>query len=157
MWTSNSGPPFNQPSKSSTKWAFVRYRPGTVGGGGGTHPPPHDRHSMAAGVVEKSVSTGTTAITGVAGGRSEVEHQPVALHVERHRWVVVGDRRGDQHVGVTLPGSAVLRNGEVHLERDGAVGGAGQVRRGDAAALRHGREGVPAPGRQKPLEHSLCS
>src|SRR2546426_12709519 len=70
MWTSNSGPPFNQPSKSSTKWAFVRYRPGAVGGGGGSHTPPHDRHSMAAGVVEKSVSTGTTVITGVAGGRS---------------------------------------------------------------------------------------
>src|SRR5438034_1216910 len=70
MWTSNSGPPFNQPSKSSTKWAFVRYRPGAVGGGGGSHRLPHDRHSMAAGVVEKSVSTGTTAITGVAGGRS---------------------------------------------------------------------------------------
>src|SRR5437870_2538745 len=70
MWTSNSGPPFNQPSKSSTKWAFVRYRPGPVGGGGGSHRLPHDRHSMAAGVVEKSVSTGTTAITGVAGGRS---------------------------------------------------------------------------------------
>src|SRR5436305_513136 len=68
MWTSNSGPPFNQPSKSSTKWAFVRYRPGPVGGGGGSHRLPHDRHSMAAGVVEKSVSTGTTAITGVAGG-----------------------------------------------------------------------------------------
>src|SRR5947199_292197 len=67
MWTSNSGPPFNQPSKSSTKWAFVRYRPGPVGGGGGSHRLPHDRHSMAAGVVEKSVSTGTTAITGVAG------------------------------------------------------------------------------------------
>src|SRR3989442_1182881 len=28
MWTSNSGLPFNQPSKSSTKWACVRYRPG---------------------------------------------------------------------------------------------------------------------------------
>src|SRR2546421_624128 len=70
MWTSNSGPPFNQPSKSSTKWAFVRYRPGAVGGGGGSHRLPHDMHSMAAGVVEKSVSTGTTAITGVAGGRS---------------------------------------------------------------------------------------
>src|SRR2546430_2482849 len=70
MWTSNSGPPFNQPSKSSTKWAFVRYRPGPVGGGGGSHTPAQDRQSMAAGVVEKSVSTGTTAITGVAGGRS---------------------------------------------------------------------------------------
>src|SRR5438132_506689 len=64
MWTSNSGPPFNQPSKSSTKWAFVRYRPGAVGGGA-------------------------------------------------------------------------------------------QIRRGDAGALRHGREGVPAPGREKPLERQL--
>ncbi len=80
---------------------------------------------------------------------------PVTLHVERHRGVVIRDRRRHQHVGVAGPGAAVLRNGEVHLERDGAVGGAGQVRRGDAAALRHGREGVPAPGRQKPLERQL--
>ncbi len=68
---------------------------------------------------------------------------------------MVGDRRGDQHVGVTLPGSAVLRNGEVHLEGDGAVGGAGQIRRGDAGALRHGREGVPPSGRQEALERQL--
>src|SRR5205085_466194 len=39
MWTSNSGLPFNQPSKSSTKWALVMYRPGD-GGGGETPPPP---------------------------------------------------------------------------------------------------------------------
>src|SRR6266699_1587417 len=58
------------PSKSSTKWAFVRYRPGPVAGGGGSHRLPHDGHSRAVGVVEKSVSTGTSAITGVAGGRS---------------------------------------------------------------------------------------
>src|SRR2546430_13483380 len=32
MWTSNSGDPFNQPSKSCTKWLLVMYRPG--GGGG---------------------------------------------------------------------------------------------------------------------------
>jgi len=49
----------------------------------------------------------------------------------------------------------VLRNGEVHLEGDGALGGAAQIRRGDAGALRHGREGVPAPGREKPLERQL--
>jgi len=68
---------------------------------------------------------------------------------------VVGERRGNQHVGVTLPGSAVLRNGKVHLEGDGAVGGAAQIRRGDAGALRHGREGMPPPGREKPLERQL--
>src|SRR2546426_625444 len=53
MCTSNSGLPFNQPSKSSTKWALVRYRPGTAGGGGGSgghgKKPPHDRHSLEAG------------------------------------------------------------------------------------------------------------
>src|SRR2546425_12093503 len=71
MWTSNSGPPFNQPSKSSTKWALVRYRPGAGGWGGGGGKMPHHRHSPScAGEGEKSVSTGTTAITGVAGGRS---------------------------------------------------------------------------------------
>src|SRR2546426_4186751 len=74
MCTSNSGLPFNQPSKSSAKWALVRYSPGTAGGGGGSgghgKKPPHERHSMAAGAVAKSVSTGTTAITGVEGGRS---------------------------------------------------------------------------------------
>src|SRR4029077_15368721 len=71
MWTSNSGPPFNQPSKSSTKWAFVRYRPGTTGGGGGAGGRiTHAQHASPSGVVEKSVSTGTTAITGGAGGRA---------------------------------------------------------------------------------------
>src|SRR5207247_10336571 len=71
MWTSNSGPPFNQPSKSSTKWALVRYRPGAGGWGGGGGEMPHHRHSPSCvGEGEKSVSTGTTAITGVEGGRA---------------------------------------------------------------------------------------
>src|SRR5207245_5361273 len=55
----------------------------------------------------------------------------------------------------TLPGSSVHLNRKVHLERDGAVGGAAQIRRGDAGALRHGREGMPPPGREKPLERQL--
>src|SRR2546429_715153 len=76
MWTSNSGLPFNQPSKSSTKWALVMYRPGD-GGGGETPPPPpppppppqYSRHAKRAeGLGEKSVPTGATAITGGAGG-----------------------------------------------------------------------------------------
>src|SRR5256885_1736878 len=74
MCTSNSGLPFNQPSKSSTKWALVMYRPGDGGGGETPLPPPppqYSRHAMRAeGLGEKSVSTGTTAITGVAGGCS---------------------------------------------------------------------------------------
>src|SRR6266545_837184 len=71
MCTSNSGDPFNQPSKSCTKWLLVMYKPGAGGGGGTTSPvvPPQSMHSMTlAGGREKSVSTGTTASTGVAGG-----------------------------------------------------------------------------------------
>src|SRR5712691_2053278 len=72
MCTSNSGDPFNQPSKSCTKWLLVMYNPGAGGGGGTTSPivPPQlSVHSMTlAGGREKSVSTGTTASTGVAGG-----------------------------------------------------------------------------------------
>src|SRR5438067_3944751 len=74
MCTSNSGLPFNQPSKSSTKWALVMYRPGDGGGGETPPPPPPPQYSTQAmraeGLGEKSVSTGTTAITGVAGGCS---------------------------------------------------------------------------------------
>src|SRR5438105_11539078 len=90
MCTSNSGLPFNQPSKSSTKWALVMYRPGD-GGGGETPPPPppplppppppppqDSRHSRRAeGLGEKSVSTGTTAITGGAGGRAGASSRPL--------------------------------------------------------------------------------
>src|SRR5438552_16159460 len=76
MCTSNSGDPFNQPSKSCTKWLLVMYRPGAGGGGGttspiGPPPPPlqSTKHSSTRlGVCEKSVSTGTTASTGVVGG-----------------------------------------------------------------------------------------
>src|SRR5207249_6636561 len=50
------------------------YRPGD-GGGGETPPSPpppqYSRHAISGeGLVEKSVSTGTTAMTGVVGGRS---------------------------------------------------------------------------------------
>src|SRR2546429_9712647 len=50
------------------------YRPGD-GGGGETPPSPpppqYSRHAISGeGLVEKSVSTGTTARTGVVGGRS---------------------------------------------------------------------------------------
>src|SRR5439155_1547920 len=75
MWTSNSGDPFNQPSKSCTKWLLVMYRPGGGGGGGRTSPigpPPPPQSTMHSstrlGILEKSVSTGTTARTGVVGG-----------------------------------------------------------------------------------------
>src|SRR5437016_781813 len=77
MCTSNSGEPFNQPSKSCTKWLLVMYRPGDGGGGGTTSPigppPPPLQSTMHSstrlGVCEKSVSTGTTASTGIVGGR----------------------------------------------------------------------------------------
>src|SRR2546428_8851516 len=78
MCTSNSGDPFNQPSKSCTKWLLVMYRPGGGGGGGRTSPigppppPPPLQSTMHSstrlGILEKSVSTGTTARTAVAGG-----------------------------------------------------------------------------------------
>src|SRR5438552_8520225 len=75
MWTSNSGDPFNQPSKSCTKWLLVMYRPGGGGGGGRTSPigpPPPPQSTMHSstrlGILEKSVSTGTTSRTGVEGG-----------------------------------------------------------------------------------------
>src|SRR5262245_45759986 len=70
IWTSNSGDPFNQPSKSCTKWLLVMYNPGGGGGGGSTTvpPPQSSRHVCRAGRVEKSVSIGTSASTGVAGG-----------------------------------------------------------------------------------------
>src|SRR2546423_15317215 len=111
MWTSNSGPPFNQPSKSSTKWAFVRYRPGPVGGGGGSHTPAQDRQSMAAGVVEKSVSTGTTAITGVAGGRSgsRTSRLPCTSNATGGAWAAGG--RATSTVAAPLPGPRGARKG----------------------------------------------
>src|SRR5256885_17025064 len=49
------------------------YRPGDGGGGEPppSPPPQYSRHAISGeGLVEKSVSTGTTAMTGVVGGRS---------------------------------------------------------------------------------------
>src|SRR2546422_8774956 len=78
MCTSNSGDPFNQPSKSCTKWLLVMYRPGGGGGGGRTSPigppppPPPLQSTMHSstrlGILGKSVSTGTPARTGGPGG-----------------------------------------------------------------------------------------
>src|SRR6266566_9903611 len=72
MCTSNSGAPFNQLSNVCTKWLLVMYKPGAGGGGGTTSPivpPQSSMHSTTlAGTREKSVSTGTTASTGIAGG-----------------------------------------------------------------------------------------
>src|SRR2546425_12525286 len=81
MWTSNSGDPFNQPSKSCTKWLLVMYKPGGGGGGGGGDPPPplpppspqSIRHCSRAGRArwggaEKAVFTRTKAGTGGHGG-----------------------------------------------------------------------------------------
>src|SRR2546422_10336609 len=51
-----------------------------------------------------------------------------------------------------------LRNGEVHLERDGALGGAGQVRRRETGASRHGGQSTApaAPlGCEEALERQL--
>src|SRR2546425_834482 len=125
MWTSNSGPPFNQPSKSSTKWALVRYRPGTAGGGGGSgghgNGPPHARQMMAAGSVEKSVSTGTTAITGVAGGRSVGRAIELALHGSAEGGVAEREREGArQELGVS-------RRGEDNRSTCGLGRGAGRA------------------------------
>ena len=90
------------------------------------------------------------------GGRAlGVEQVSVALHVERHRYVVVGDRRGDEHVGAPGPGPGVRGHGQVHLERDGAVGLARQIGRGPPGATRQRREGEPAVGGEEALERQL--
>src|SRR5437667_4114122 len=90
MWTSNSGDPFNQPSKSCTKWLLVMYKPGGGGGGGGGDPPPplpppspqSIRHCSRAGRAgwagtEKSVSTGTMAVSEEHTSEVQPHHELV--------------------------------------------------------------------------------
>src|SRR5437763_1539312 len=102
MWTSNSGLPFNQPSKSSTKWALVRYRPGTGGGGGGKgghgKKSPHPRHPMtmgAEGRVAQRECKGPCQRLGATGGGED----PALFEAAgcRARWPVgTGERSHGQ-------------------------------------------------------------
>ena len=84
-----------------------------------------------------------------------VEQPAVAVQVERHRHIVVADRRRNEYVGTPGPGAAVRRHRQVHLERDGAVGVARDIARGPSGAPRHRREGDPAVAREKALEREL--
>src|SRR5213594_2019675 len=105
MWTSNSGDPFNQPSKSCTKWLLVMYKPGGGGGGGGGDPPPplpppspqSIRHCSRAGRAGGGRLWGDREVRlhrhdGEHRRRRRnlgIEHLTVPLGIERDRRVVV--------------------------------------------------------------------
>ena len=64
--------------------------------------------------------------------------------LERHRRIVVGHRGRHEDVGSAGPGAAVLRDREVHLERNRALG-----------IARHGGQRRPALRREEALEREL--
>src|SRR3989442_1542407 len=122
------------------------YRPGD-GGGGETPPSPpppqYTRHAISGeGLVEKSVSTGTTAMTGVVGGRSGSS---------RCRLPCTSNATGTSWSAIAVATSTLASP----VQRRRCSGTGRDISSGRARAGSRARSAGPAAGGRRPLRRGV--